>query len=903
MQRLFRWIASFFRSSRAVDADLRDEMAFHLEARTQNLIQRGLPPDVARRQARIEFGSVPSHTERAREAAGYMAVRDVVRDLQFGLRMLRRQPGTAAVIVITLALGIGANTAIFSVVDAVLLRKLPVADPDRLWLFSDDPSQGTRSSNTPPEGVWTLFSSEVFDAFRKAGLPFSGLAAFTSGDDAVVVHVGGERAAVRSSAHLVSGNYFDVMGVRSAQGRVLSERDDAPGADPVVVMSADGVQAIFGADSNVVGKSVMINRTAFTIVGVMPASFFGQKIQSAPYFWVPLARQPDIQLRESAAQRPDYYWLNIVGRLAPGGSRQSAETAVVAALRQFLVAHAGPGIDAAQRAEIQGVRVELASGARGISLARLQDARPLSMLLIVAGIVLLVACANVATLLLCRATARETEVGVRRALGASRARLVRQWLTESALLAGIGAAGGMLAAAWLAPALQSFFPFGPVHASLNNAALGFGTAAMLLATAVFGIVPAMHASRADTVEALGGARKGTKRRRRALGVTEPFVIAQIAASLVLVFGATLFARTLFNLERTPLGFDQDHLLLVRIDPRVAGYTPENVGALYRRLFDQVRAMPGVASATFARYSPLSGARSSFGASVEGYAPPAGQRLQLDAVEIGPDYPETLGMALLAGRAIRATDDETSARVAMVNETFARMFFPNTSPIGHHVTLNREIEIVGVVRDALFHTAKEATLPFVFVPLLQDDSQRSLQCEMAIRTLGDAGALAPAVRRIIEATDSRVTVTRSQTLRGQVLATFGPERLAAGFVAAFAALALLIASVGLFGVVSHNVARRTKEIGVRLALGADARDVVWLIVKETLAWLGVGITLGAAASLAASRLIANQLFGVTSRDALSFVVAAAVLTVVALAASLIPAARATGIRPTVALRAD
>lgn len=903
MRRAFKWIASLFRSSRAVDADLRDEVAFHIDARTETLMRRGLSPDAARRQARVEFGSVPGHQERAREAAGYMVLRDLFRDIQFGLRMVRRQPGTAIVIVLTLALGIGANTAIFSVVDAVLLRTLPVTEPDRLVLFSDDPSQGTRSSNAPLEGVWNLFSSEVFEHFRAAHLPFTGLAAFTSGDDAVAAHVSETAAPVRASARLVSGNYFDVMGVSAAKGRALAATDDTQAAAPVAVISDDGWRIVFQSDPNIIGRSVTINRSPFTVVGVMPASFFGEHIQSAPYFWVPLARQRDIQLREDLSQRSDYYWLNIVGRLTPGVSRPAAAVAVDAALRQFLTARAGAGIDAAARSRIEGVRVALASGARGISLARQKDARPLSMLLIVAGVVLLVACANVATLLLCRATARATEVGVRRALGASRTRLVRQWLTESALLAGLGGAAGLLVAAWLAPALQSFFPFGPITAGIDGAALGFATVAMLVATAVFGVVPALNASRVDTVETLGGARRGTAKRQRAFGATEPFVIAQIAASLVLVFGATLFSRTLINLERAPLGFDQDHLLLVRIDPRVAGYTPESVGALYRRLFDQVRVLPGVAAVTFARYSPLGGSTSQFGAAVEGYAPPAGEHLQLDAVEIGPDYPQTLGMPLVAGRAIGPNDDAGAPLVAVVNETFARRFFPNGSPIGHHVTLDREREIVGVVADALFHTVREATRPFVFTALLQDDSQRSLQCEIAVRTRADAGAMAADVRRVIEATDSRVTVMRARTLREQVLATFGPERLAAGFVSAFAGLALVIAAVGLFGVVSHSVVRRTREMGLRLALGADAGDIVWLIVRETLAWLAIGITLGAAASLVVARLVASQLFGVTPRDAASFGIAAAVLIVIGLAASLIPASRAIRIRPTIALRAD
>jgi predicted permease len=826
--------------------------------------------------------------------------------------MLRRQPGTSLVIILTLALGIGANTAIFSLVETIFLRPLPVVQPERLVLFSGDTGMGTRSSNTPPEGVWTLFSCEAYESLRRASLPLASVGAFSgSGNDSVTVRLldrpgAGDAATsadVRARAHLVSGNYFDVMGVAAALGRALSQSDDQPSAPLVTVVSDDFWRHALHANPGVVGSSVEINQVAFTVVGVLPASFFGERVRSAPDLWVPLVRQPGIQRTESLLERPDHYWLSLIGRLGPSQSQEAAQSAVTVALRAFLTAKAGSPIDETSRQRIGGVKVVMASGARGISAVRQDDAQPLTLLVAAVGLVLLIACANVATLLLCRATARHTELAVRRALGASRARLVRQWLTESVLLATTGAALGVLSAYVVAPWLLSFFPAGPLTTTLNTRVLIVTIGITGLACVIFGLAPALRAGAVDALASLRSSGRGTQARYRAFGATEPFVIAQIAVSLVLATGAVLFARSLLNLEGAPLGFDQDQLLLIKIDPSGAGYTPADVGPLYRRLYDQVAAVPGVQSVTFARYSPFSGSLSSVGATVDGYTPAAGERIQLEAVEVGPNYPQTLGMPLAAGRAIGLEDTTGTAPVAMVNEAFVRRFFPTSSPLGHHVHLSaHDHEIVGVVRDALFHSARDQMVPFVFVPMLQN---ARLDCEIQLRTRGDvnADALAPIVRRVISTTDSRIVATRTRTLRAQVLATFGPERLAAGFVGAFAVLALLLAAVGLYGVVSHGVARRTKELGVRIALGAALGDVVWLVLRDTLVWLAIGTAVGAGASVAAGRLVASQLFGVSAADPVSFLIATAILAGVALAASLIPALRARRVDPVAALRAE
>ena len=847
--------------------------------------------------------------EGERDGRGAEIVIKGVYSVRYGLRLIGRQPGSSLVIVLILALGIGANTAIFAVVEAIFLRPLAVSHPEQLVLFSGDPFQGS-ISGSPPTGAWPLFSSESYDYLRGSGLPFSTVGAFT-GPDTVTTRVldstaGGSAVPSSGRAVLVSGNYFEVMGATAALGRMLTASDDLPAAFPVAVISDRYWRNVLHGRSNAVGATVSLNRTAFTIVGVAPAPFFGASVSTSPDFWVPLARQPEIQLRESFQSRPDYYWLSLVGRLAAGQSRAAAETAATTALRSFLVRKAGPAPDESTRARIRDARVAMVSGARGVSAVRQQDVRPLTLLSVSVGLVLLIACANVATLLLCRAAAQSSETAVRRALGASRLRLAVHGLTEALTLATLGAGAGVLMAQWLAPTLLSFFPTGPVRTEINGPVVLFAIGITVVASGLCGLAPALQAGRTDALAALRTSARGTRARRRyAFGATEPFIVVQMALSLVLALGATLFARTLFNLEHEPLGFDQEGVLVARINPRLAGYTPTNVGSLYRRLYDRVVTLPGVEAATFARYSPFSGSRSIVGATVDGYTPAPGEHVGLETVPVGPTYPSTIGMPLLAGRAITVEDDAGAPLVAMVNEAFARHFFPTTSPLGHsfHVNARLDYEIVGVVRDALFHSARDRATPVVFTSMLQETSQRALDCEISIRARGDAASLAPLIRQVVAQIDSRVAVRSAMSLREQVLSTLGPERTAAGFVGAFAGLALLVAAVGLYGVVSHRVAQRTKELGVRLALGAPSGAVVWLVAREALAWVAMGIAIGGLAAMLLGRLVADQLFGVSPADPGSFLVAVIILGTVALLASLVPAVRALRVDPIAALRID
>ncbi len=739
------------------------------------------------------------------------------------------------------------------------------------------------------------------------------MAAFAASPNSATLRAGaGGNDEDRATVQLVSGNYFEVLGASAADGRPLAPDDDRVGAAPVAVLSDHFWRERLGADPRVVGRVISLNDTGFMIVGVMPASFFGARVARAPGVWLPLVWQPQIQrdLRffagqeGTAAHRPDYYWLSLIGRLADGQTLQGAGRAATTVLRQFLTAQM-PHMQGQTPDRIRTAHITTVDGARGISPVRARSAQLLALLLAAVGVILLIACANVGTLLFARAAAREREIAVRRALGAGRGRLVRQWLTESALLAVLSAVCGVGVARLVAPTLlATFVPANvPVTVTLDLSVLAFTTGIAAAACVLFGLTPAWQAGRVDPVRSLRLSGPSL-RRRHLLGLAEPFVVAQIAMSLVLVVAATLLVRTLLNLEAAPVGFDRDRVLLVPINPRPAAATPLEHIALYRRLYDRLRALPGIEQLTLARYSPFEGSTNTTNATIDGYIPAPGEHVDVETIAVGPQYPATLGMPLSAGRAFTPDDRVGSPRVAMVNEAFVRRYLPAASAIGRHFQIrnHEDYEIVGVLQDAAFHSVRDPAPPTVFTAILQD-TYLSDYCEIELGTRAAAGAMAEPVRQAIADVDAKVQIGNLRTLRGQVLATFGAERTAAGFILAFAVLALLVAAVGLYGVVSHGLARRTNEIGVRLALGAARVDIVRLVARETLLRLAVGLAVGAVLARSASSLIASQLFGVTPGDPLSLSLAAGVLAAVVVLATLRPTMRAMRVDPVTALRAE
>jgi len=841
----------------------------------------------------------------------------ILSDCRFTLRTLRKSPGFTAVVVLTLALGIGANTAIFTIFDAVLLQSLPVREPSRLVLFTDDTSEGTYSGDSPTNR-WESFSTDVSNYLRKQSLPFESLAAFRSGEATVTVRLADSATTgpvERAQTHLVSGNYFSTMGVDALIGRTLNPNDEQPNAAPVGVVSYGYWKQRLHGDPAAVGKIAYLNGSPFTIVGVAPPEFFGERIRRSPDFWVPLVFQPQIELVPSYLERTDAYWLYLIGRLSDGATRAQAQAATTAALQQFLMDKEGSKLTDTRKRAIRRSYVELIDGSKGISLLRFLYSQPLHILLAVVAMVLLIACANVGNLLLSRASARQTEISVRLALGGSRLRLIRQLLTESILLAVMGAAFGLLLAHWAVNILLALVtgnsplkPMGnsPLNPHLNLLVLGFTILITLIAGILFGLAPAFSAGRTDLAESLKAAVRSVTGDRRRVSAAHSLIVAQIVTSLVLLVGANLFARSLFNLEKQPLGFDQDHVLLVGIDTRMANYKPENVAQLYRQLSARLSALPGVKAVTMAHYSPMSGSSSTNNFSIQGLEEKPGENMSVENVLVGPSYVETMGMSLLQGREIGVQDGLGAPKVAMVNEAFARAYFPGQSPLGHHFDIGKpkdtgEYEIVGVLRDAQFHDVKDKIMPMVFPAIMQDTTQTALSSGIILRTVGDPKSMAATVRKGVADVDPNLPVTRSRVLSSQIASTFDVERVAAELVSFFGGLALLLACVGLYGVVAQGVSRRTNEIGVRMALGAGAADILWMVLRNTAALLGLGLTIGIPTALAAAHVLKSQLFGVGAADALSFATAVSILASVAILAGLLPARRASHVDPMVALR--
>jgi predicted permease len=860
----------------------------------------------------ICFGSAPDPERIGIQSAvkGEKRMGSLLHDLRYGLRMLRKNIGFTTVVVITLALGIGANTAIFTLLNAVMLKSLPVKEPDRLVLFSDSSSEGS-SLGDPPTEEWELFSYPVYQHLRNHGESFEDLAAFRSGEARLSVRLADALPGTptqRAQGHLVSGNYFKVLGIDAAMGRTLTPEDDAPAAAPAAVISYYYWKERLQLDRAAVGKSITLNGTSFTIVGVTPPGFFGERVRRSPDFWLPLAFQPQIEQRASYLTRQDAYWLNLMGRLKPGATIEQAQAGVNVALRQFLTDQAGAQITEERRQGIRSSYLRLSPGGRGISGLRSFYSQPLRMLMVVVALILLIACANVGNLLLSRSAARQMEITLRVALGASRTRLIRQLLTESILLAIIGGALGLLFAGWGVSALVAILArTTPLDVSPDPLVLGFTAGISLLAGILFGLAPAVRATRTDLSSALKerAARAGGGRLR--FGLAPALVISQVALSLVLLMGAGLFARSLLKLEREELGFERTNVMLVDIDPRLANYQPPQLSALYRQIFDRLNTLPGVRSATFASYSPMSGYGRSSNISLQGYPPKPKENMVVNDILIGPAYAQTLGLPLKAGREIGLQDTAASAKVAVVNESFVKHFFPDQNPIGRRFDFGDgpqakgEIEIVGVIGDAKYREVKEKAKQTVYRPMLQIQDESAYLCNLEIRTVGDPLSIATEVRAAIGQIDSKLPIVGLTSLANQFDSSLRQERLVAQLAGFFGLLALILSCVGLYGVMAHAVARRTNEIGIRLALGAQRRDILWMVVRETLVLVGGGVALGVPTALAAAQLISSQLFELSALDPLTLVAASLLLAAVAVFAGYLPARRAARVDPMMALR--
>jgi predicted permease len=838
----------------------------------------------------------------------------LVQDVRYGIRMLAKNPGFTAVAVLTLALGIGANTAIFTLIDAVMLKALPVQKPEQLALFSEGRRRGFVGLASGQH--YDIFSYPLYEHLRDNNPSFEGIAAFRTELDRLTVRPqgGGENEPAQLAwGRLVSGNYFSVLGVRAVLGRVLTPEDDRVEGPPAAVISYDYWRHRFNNDPSVVGRVLNVNGILLTVAGVTPPEFFGESVESpVADFWLPVTLAPRLMPERGSLLKNLYTnWLNLIGRLKPGVSLQQAQAGVDVSFRQFLSARAGAHPSAEEQRDIQRSYIKLTPGATGISYLRFLYSRPLHILMAVVALVLLIACANVANILLSRAAARQREISLRLAVGASRSRLLRQLLTESVLLGLLGGAVAVLLSAWGVDILVRMVAGGtsrlPLNVTPDATVLGFTLAVSLLTGILFGLTPAFRATGTDVAQSLKSGTLGTSPGAR-WNLSKTLVVSQVALSLLLLVCAGLLVRTLDNLSKQDLGFNPQHVLEVGIDPRISGYKQDQLNPLYQALLERVDALPGVRVASLSLYSPMSGNGWGGQISVQGYFPPPNEQADCQWVWVGPHYAETEGMTLLLGRDLGPGDTKGAPQVAVVNEIFAQRYLAKQNPIGRRFSMGTpaktyEIEIVGVVKNFRFDDPWEENGPVAFLPLAQVEGPASYAANLEIRTTADPTSIAGSVRRAIQALDKNLPVTGISALSEQVNESLHKERLIARLSSFFGVLALLLACIGLYGLLAYRVARRTNEIGIRMALGADRRRVLWMVLGESLALVGVGAAIGLALAFAATRFISSllQLYGVKPTDPATIAAATMALVAVAVFAGYIPARRATKVDPTVALR--
>jgi putative ABC transport system permease protein len=897
--RLRHWIytlplrlRSLFRRRR-VEQELDEELRYHLERQIDELIEKGAKPEEARTAALRALGGLERRKEECRDMRGVRMIEELMQDLRYGLRTLRKSPGFTTVAVLSLALGIGANTAIFSLVDAILLKMLPVRSPEQLVALEAFNSRDDRIN----------FSYPMFERLRDRPQVFTGILAALDGT--YEIEMAGDESAARTEhteVQLVSGEYFQVLGVNAFIGRTLTAADNqTPGAHPVAVLSYGFWQRGFAGDVSVIGKRILLKAQPFTIIGVTPPAFFGESVGRAPDIWAPLMMQPTLDRGQSYLGEANRGWLRIIARLQPGFNEAQARASLAMRLDQIKAEPRDRGTLA------NGIaKIEPFSGGRGLAGFRNRFSKPLRVLMAVVGLVLLIACANVANLLLARATTRQREVAIRLAIGARRFRLIRQFLTESALLAAAGGAFGLLFAWWgsrfLLVLVSSDATPIPIDVRPNARILGFTIGVSLLTALIFGLAPAIAATKQDVNAAL----KLTILARPRLSLSRFLVIGQVALSLLLLTGAGLFVRTLRNLSTLDLGFAAESVLQIRINPQASGYTREQLPDLYRRVLERLNSAPGIQSASMAVHGFRTGNSRTCCILVEGYTNRPDEDREIHTNSVTPGYFRTMGMPLLRGRDF--TLQEVSSRpgqspnIAIINGTMARYYFGEANPLGKRFgwgyppQLNLDTEIIGVVGDVKYGNLREKPPRLIYFPSQGGDL-------LVVRAAGPGAALPTTIRREIQAVAKNLEISGVSAipqLRNQALIQ---ERLLAQLSSFFGLLALALACVGLYGVMSYDAVRRTREIGIRMALGAQRAHVIRMVMRETMVLIIFGLIAGFGAALASTHLIVSLLYGLTPNDPLTIGLAGLFLLTVAALAGYLPARRAARVDPMVALRQD
>jgi predicted permease len=898
----------------AIDTELRT----HIELRAEDLERTGLTPAQALRRARIEFGHVETHKENIRSALGLRLLDELRADLRYAVRMLRRSPGFTLVAIASLALGIGANTIIFTLAKGVLLDRLAVPQPNQLRLFAIIRDR----RNSPLHSFWGdfyrtpdgrsithSFSYPVYQLLRQQNLAKPVL-----GDLFAFKDLLGQRLTATIDGHadtvsgeLVSGNFYQQLGVQPALGRAIQPSDDAaPGSGPVAVIS-DGLWArLFGRSPSVIGKTIQLNLIPITIIGVNPPGFTGAaSVQISPDVFLPFSMQPTLipDRKASLLENPNEWWMSIMGRARPGVSGEAVLSAFAVWLEQDIRAT----VPVAKDASMPDFVVE--SGSQGLAAATHDYSAPIYVLSALTGFVLLLACANLANLLLARSAARQREMSVRLALGASRSRVLRQVLTESLLLSSLGGIAGFglgyLGRNIIPHLLSSAWRPAPFNARFDLGIFAFTASVSILTGILFGLAPAWQATRTDVNAALKDAASSATRRRKGIA-GRSIVVFQVALSMLLVVGAGLFARTLINLNTTSLGFDPHNLLLFSIQAPPARYPAPQDVALHQRIEDRLAQVPGVQSITLIE-NPLIGHNISDTLFIPTDRPrPTTDNEDRDVNGVGQSFFETYRIPILYGRSFGPTDTANSPLVAVINQSLAHSVYPNIDPVGKTFTSNRHLgdheaiyQIIGVSADAKYDALQEDPPPTFYT--LYNQAKEEQFITYTIKTQLSPVAILPSLRNAVQSIDKDLPLRDIRTQNEQIEASISQERLFATLTAGFGILALTLACIGIYGIMAYNVARRTSEIGVRMALGARTRQVLWMVLRESSSLAIFGIAIGLAAAFGLTRFIRAMLYGLQPTDPATFIPAALLLLTIAIAAGYGPARRASRIDPIQALR--
>jgi macrolide transport system ATP-binding/permease protein len=884
------------------EAELDEEMRHHLAMKERE----SASVSAAQRQ----FGNVTLLKEDSRAMWAWTFWEQLLQDIRYAARTMNANRAFTALAVLSLALGIGANTAIYSFMDSILLRSLPVSDPESLVVLNwhakaigrDSVMHSLEGNTYADRNFGTtggVFPFPAFELLRKRSAQLAGLFAYYPAED---LNLTANGQAEVSSGQYVTGEYFRGLAVPPAAGRLLIADDDRTAASPVAVVSHAFSQRRFGGASNAVGQSILVNNSPFTVVGVTPPGFFGVDPAAAPDVYLPIRTgsfaEPALYLDAN------YYWLRIMGRLRPGTSRTQAESALAPQFRQWVASTAASDRD---RADLPALIVN--HGAGGLDSLRRKYSKPLYVLLALVALILALACANVANLLLARSTARRHEMALRLSVGAGRFRLVRQLLTESALLASMGGILGVLFAVWGIRFLTLLLANGQtnftLHAQLDWRVMSVAAALSLLTGVLFGLAPAIQSTRADVMPALKETPTGQDRGRHSLprvSLSHVLVSGQIAISLLMLVAAGLFVKTLANLQSVELGFNRENVLLFELDAQKAGHKDPEISVFYGNLRKRLSEIPGVRSASLSNRSLI---RTAMAARV---SLPGEQPHVVRILTVGPEFFTTMQIPILAGHEIGESDGPASPPVAVINEAFAKANFGGRNPLGQHLTLwkgkqpERTVEVVGVSRDARYGGLRTQIPPVAYIAYDQGYSVIAPhRMVYALRTAGDPLMYVNSVREIVRQADSRVPVDKVKTQAADIDRSIDQEIVFAKLCTGFAILGLLIACLGLYGTVAYNVARRTGEIGIRMALGAQRGAVVRMIMRQVFVLAAVGLTIGLPTALVTSKLVESFLFDMKANDPLALTLAVAILLAAALLAGYMPARKASGIDPMTALR--